>query len=61
VLVMTTAIIQEKLRNDRPDLLVTPNVGSFRALDFFQASAILRVAEAMKADLTAKLAALLEI
>jgi NTE family protein len=61
VLVMTSAIINEKLRHDRPDLLVTPNVGSFRALDFFQASAILRAAEATKTDLKAKLEALLEI
>jgi NTE family protein len=59
VLVMTSAIINEKLRRDKPDLLVTPNVGSFRALDFFQASAILRVAEAAKTDLKAKLEALL--
>jgi NTE family protein len=61
VLVMTAAIIGEKLRRDRPDLLVTPNVGTFRALDFFQASAIIRVAEAMKTELKNKLTALLEI
>ena len=36
-----------------------PNVGTFRALDFFQASAILRVAEASKTELKAKLEALL--
>jgi hypothetical protein len=39
--------------------VVTPNVGSFRALDFFQASAILRVAEEAKTELKQKLAALL--
>ncbi len=61
VQVMTSALIAEKLKNDRPDLLVAPNVGAFRALDFFQASAILRVAEATKADLKAKLSALLEM
>jgi NTE family protein len=61
VLVMTSAIINEKLKRDTPDLLVTPNVGAFRALDFFQASAILRVAEATKTDLKAKLEALLGI
>ena len=59
VLVMTSAIINEKLRREAPDLLVQPNVGTFRTLDFFQASAILRVAEAAKADLKAKLEALL--
>jgi len=46
VLVMTSAIINEKLKHEAPDLLVQPNVGTFRLLDFFQASAILRVAEA---------------
>jgi NTE family protein len=61
VQLMTSTIISEKLKRDRPDLLVTPDVGAFRALDFFQASAILRTAEAAKADLKAKLAALLEI
>jgi NTE family protein len=59
VQLMTSTIISEKLRRDRPDLLVTPNVGAFRALDFFQASAILRVSEAAKMDLKAKLEALL--
>jgi NTE family protein len=59
VLVMTSAIINEKLRREAPDLLVQPNVGTFRTLDFFQASAILRVAEATKTDLKAKLEALL--
>jgi predicted acylesterase/phospholipase RssA len=52
---MTSTMIGEKLRRDRPDLLVTPDVGAFRALDFFQASAILRVAEEAKADLEALL------
>jgi NTE family protein len=59
VLVMTSAIINEKLKHEAPDLLVQPDVGSFRALDFFQASAILRVAEAGKTDIRAKLEALL--
>jgi NTE family protein len=59
VLVMTSAIINEKLRHQAPDLLVQPNVGTFRTFDFFQASSILRVAEAAKTDLKAKLEALL--
>jgi NTE family protein len=59
VLVMTSAIINEKLKHEAPDLLVQPNVGTFRTLDFFQASAILRAAEAAKTDLKAKLEALL--
>jgi NTE family protein len=40
-------------------LLLQPNVGRFRTLDFFQASAILRVAEPIKAELKGKLLALL--
>ena len=61
VLVMTSAIINEKLKHEAPDLLVQPDVGFFRALDFFQASAILRIAEAGKSDLKAKLEALLGV
>jgi len=40
--------------------VVRPRVGVFRALDFLQASAILRAAEPVKAELKEKLAALLE-
>jgi NTE family protein len=56
---MTSSFIHEKLQHDRPDLVITPDVGSFRALDFFRADAILRAGEAAKAELKAKLAALL--
>jgi NTE family protein len=59
VLVMGGAIINEKLKHEAPDVLVQPNVGTFRGLDFFQASAILRVAEPVKLELKAKLEALL--
>jgi hypothetical protein len=38
---------------------VQPNVGTFRTLDFFQASSILRAAEAAKTELKAKLEGLL--
>ena len=48
VLVMTNSIISEKLRHGAPDLLVQPKVGSFRALGFLQASAILRAADPVK-------------
>ena len=60
VLVMTHSIISEKLRHGAPDLLLQPNVGSFRALGFLQASAILRAAEPVKAEVKAKLAKLLD-
>ena len=59
VLVMTHSIISEKLRHGEPDLLLQPNVGSFRALDFFRASAILRIAEPIKAELKERLGKLL--
>ena len=43
-----------------PDLLLQPNVGSFRALGFLQASAILRAADPVKAEFKEKLAKLIE-
>jgi NTE family protein len=60
VLVMGNAITAEKIKRGAPDLIVRPRVGAFRALDFLQASAILRASEPVKAELKAKLAALLE-
>jgi NTE family protein len=59
VLVMTHSIISEKLRHGAPDLLLQPNVGTFRALGFLQASAILRAAEPVKAEIRDKLGKLL--
>lgn len=61
VLVMANTIIGEKLKHGAPDVLVRPNVGLFRTLDFFQASAILRVAEPIKAEIKEKLGALLGV
>ena len=60
VLVMTHSIISEKLRHGAPDLLLQPNVGSFHALGFLQASAILRAAEPVKAEVKEKLGKLLQ-
>jgi len=60
VLVMANAITAEKIKRGAPDLIVRPKVGAFRALDFLQASAILRAAEPVKVELKEKLAALLE-
>jgi NTE family protein len=59
VLVMGNAIIEEKLKHGAPDLIIRPNVGLFRTLDFFQASAILRVCEPAKAQIKERLAVLL--
>lgn len=57
--VMGQSIVAEKLKHGGPDLLIRPNVGIFRLLDFFQASAILRAAEPVKAEVKEKLGALL--
>jgi len=59
VLVMGGAITSEKLKHGAPDLMIKPKVGIFRALDFFQASAILRAAEPAKAEIKEKLGGLL--
>jgi NTE family protein len=60
VLVMTHSIINEKLRHGAPDLFLQPKVGSFRALGFLQASAILRAADPVKTEFKEKLAKLLD-
>ena len=60
VLVMGNAITTEKLKHGAPDLMVRPNVGLFRTLDFFQASAILRASEPAKAEIRAALEGLLD-
>jgi NTE family protein len=59
ILVMAQTIINEKLRHGAPDIVLRPNVGIFRALDFLRASAILRAAEPVKAELREKLGKLL--
>jgi len=57
--VMSHTIVQHKLREGAPDLVLRPNIGIFRMLDFFQASAILRTADAVKLEVKEKLGALL--
>ena len=59
VLVMAQTIIDEKIKQGAPDIVLRPNVGIFRALDFLRASAILRAAEPVKAELRRKLSTLL--
>jgi NTE family protein len=60
VLVMANAITAEKLKHGAPDLVIRPNVGLFRTLDFFQASAILRAAEPAVAEIKHALKALID-
>jgi NTE family protein len=59
VLVMGGAIVAAKLNHAAPDVLIRPNVTIFRTMEFYQASAILRAAEATKAELRDKLDKLL--
>lgn len=46
--IMMTAIVDEKLKAARPDVLVRPNVSIFHVLDFLKATAILKVSEPVK-------------
>jgi NTE family protein len=60
IMVMGSAIVAAKLGHAGPDLVIRPNVSIFRTLGFLQASAIIRSAEAVKAEIKKKLAALLD-
>ena len=57
--VMSHTIVAHKLKEGAPDLVLRPNIGIFRMLEFFHASAILRAAEPIKAEVKEKLSALL--
>jgi NTE family protein len=59
LLIMGGAIVAAKLDHAAPDLLIRPNVALFRTLDFYQASAILRSADAVKAEVKEQLGMLL--
>jgi NTE family protein len=59
ILVMGGAIVAAKLAHATPDLLIRPNVAIFRTLDFYQASAIMRTADAVRPEVKEKLQRLL--
>ena len=59
MLIMGGAIVAAKLSRAAPDLVIRPNVAIFRTLDFYQASAILRTADAVKPEVKERLGALL--
>jgi NTE family protein len=59
ILVMGGAIVAAKLAHAAPDLIIRPNVGIFGTLDFYQATAILRSADATKDLVKKRLGALL--
>ena len=60
ILVMGGAILAAKLKHAAPDLLIRPNVTLFRTLDFYQATSIMRTAEAVKKEVKEKLGMLLQ-
>jgi NTE family protein len=57
--IMGSTIVAAKHKHRPPDLVLRPNVTIFRTLDFYQASAILRAADAVKGELKEKLGKLL--
>jgi NTE family protein len=59
ILIMGSTIVAGKHKHAAPDLVLRPNVAIFRTLDFYQASAIIRSAEMMKAEINEKLGKLL--
>jgi NTE family protein len=59
LLIMGATIVAAKHKQATPDLVIRPNVAIFRMLDFNQASAILRTADAVKSEVKEQLGALL--
>jgi NTE family protein len=57
--IMGSTIVAAKRQQATPDLVIRPNLAIFRALDFYQASAILRTAEPAKDEVKEKLDKLL--
>jgi NTE family protein len=53
--IMGNAIVAAKLAHGAPVLVFRPKVGIFRTLDFYQATAILRSADAVKAEVKERL------
>jgi NTE family protein len=59
LLIMGSTIVAAKHKQAAPDLLIRPHVTIFRTLDFYQASAILRSADKVKAEVKEKLGPLI--
>ena len=57
--IMQGAIVDAKAAQYKPDILIRPNVGSIRALDFGRSSVIFRLAKPAKEELKRKLEGLL--
>jgi NTE family protein len=61
IMIMGSTIVAAKHKHAAPDFMIRPNVAIFRTLDFYQASAILRTADAVKPEVTEKLGKLLAL
>jgi len=59
IFIMGSTIVAAKHKHAAPDLIIRPNVAIFRTLDFYQASAIIRSAELMRAEIREKLGKLI--
>jgi NTE family protein len=57
--IMGSTIVAAKHKHAATDLVIRPNVAIFRTLDFYQATAILRTADTVKAEVREKLGKLL--
>jgi NTE family protein len=58
--ILQGAITNEMLKTDAPDILLVPQVQTFRTLDFFRAAKILEAAEHLREDVKRALAEKLE-
>jgi NTE family protein len=58
--ILQSSIVEEKVARHAPEILVRPNVDLFKALDFFRASVIFRLATPAKDELKRKLSAALD-
>lgn len=54
------SIVQEKLKNRQPDVLVKPDISGFRVLDFMKTGTILEAAEPMRETVKRQVAAAIE-
>lgn len=57
--IMAGSIVAEKLKSGAPDILIRPDVNSFRVLDFFRAAAIFKAAEPVKDEVKRRVEAVM--
>lgn len=58
--ILMQTIISERLRHDRPDILIRPDINRFRILDFLKVRAILKAAEPVKDELKRRIGRIVE-